>query len=411
VGDSHQNIYGFLNTQNVLEKFNFKKLNLSSSRRYTQEVSNYAMRILDEKIKVGKDTSDIMIYADRKFTGEIDSHAYLGRTNLTLMKQLLIEMASNKPLDVMFFEGADKKNQSKEEGKEEKKEAAYRKPYKPFIKNKDEEVKSGFEKVFYKAYDNEITADGLYIFYNSYLKPKGEYVTNNKSAWSEDYDWTAFNNQYFYNNQDFKLIDSSITSAIGKRLLWLKTPGSLLKYAKNNKLDGLIRLIKIFNDKNLKLSNELFVNIMDKCKKIEPKNKKLFMDSMKNNKNLKHGLFTTIHKSKGLEYDAVTFCKDIKLPNPPFEFKTNSAGNVLFDEVTKKPVVQDPVRFNKQRQDYIEEINMIYVAATRAKEQIFGKLALEGYSDTLEPDDDELQDLENEENLEEQLTYYNKRYI
>lgn len=400
VGDSHQNIFGFLNTENVLEKFNFKKLNLSSSRRYTQNVANYAMRILDEKIRVGKDTSDVMIYADREFTGEINSHAYIGRGNLVLIKELFTVMLSDKPLDVMFFEGAD---DVKQKDKTEKKEAW--KPYKSY--SQEESTKSGFERMFLKLYDNVITADALYVFYNSYLKPKEQVVSNDKSAWSKDYDWTNFNNEYFYNNPDFKLLDSSVVTAIEKKLLWIKSPASLMKYAKNNDLQGLLRLLKIFNDKNLKLSNESFIDIVKRCKEIEPKNKQLFMDSMKNNKDLKHGLFSTIHKSKGLEYDAVTFCKDIKLPKPPFEFKTNSGGDVLFDEVTKKPIVQDPVRFNKQRQDYIEEINMIYVAATRAREQIFGKLSLNGE----EEEENELQDLENQETFEEQLMYYNKRYV
>jgi ATP-dependent exoDNAse (exonuclease V) beta subunit len=185
-----------------------------------------------------------------------------------------------------------------------------------------------------------------------------------------------------------------------------------LKYAKNNDLQGLMRLLKIFNDKNLQLSNQQFLSIVNECKKIESQSKQIFMDSMKNNTDLKHGLFTTIHKSKGLEYDAVTFCKDVKLPTPPFEFKTNSAGQVLFDEVTKKPIVQDSVRFNKQRQDYIEEINMIYVAATRAKEQIYGKLSLQGYADPMQlENEDQLEDLENEEVLDEELMYYNKRYV
>lgn len=402
VGDSHQNIFGFLNTENVLEKFNFKKLNLSSSRRYTQQVANYSMRILDEKIRVGKDTSDVMIYADRQFTGEINSHAYIGRGNLVLIKELFTVMLSAKPLDVMFFEGAD---DVKQKGKTEKKEA-----WKPYNKsyNQEESTKSGFERMFLKLYDDVITADALYVFYNSYLKPKGEVVSTNKLAWSKDYDWTEFNNKYFYNNSDFKLLDSTIVTAIEKKLLWIKSPGSLMKYAKNNDLQGLLRLLKIFNDKDLILSNESFIDIVRRCKEIEPKNKQLFMDSMKNNKDLKHGLFSTIHKSKGLEYDAVTFCKDIKLPKPPFEFKTNAGGNVLFDEVTKKPIVQDPVRFNKERQNYIEEINMIYVAATRAREQIFGKLSLSG---TDEEEENVLQDLENEETFEEQLTYYNKRYV
>jgi len=401
VGDSHQNIFGFLNTENVLEKFNFPKLNLSSSRRYTQDVANYAMRILDQKNRVGKDTSDIMIYADRKFTGEINSHAYIGRGNLSLIKELLIIMSGTNPLDVMFFEGAD---DVKQKAKTEKKEAW--KSYKQF--NQDEATKSGFEKMFYKLYDDVITADALYVFYNSYLVPKGDIVKNDKSAWHKDYDWSNFNNKYFYNNTDFQIFDSNVISAIEKKLLWVKSPASLMKYAKNNDLEGLLRLIKIFTDKSLKFDNQSFVKIVRQCRDIEPKNKKLFMDSMEKNKNLKHGLFTTIHKSKGLEYDAVTFLKDVKLPNPPFEFKTNSAGNVLFDEVTKKPIVEDAVRFNKKRQEYIEEINMIYVAATRAREQIFGKLSL---SQESEEEENELQDLENEETFEEQLKYYNKRYV
>lgn len=403
VGDSHQNIYGFLNTQNVLEKFNFKKLNLSSSRRYTQQVANYSMRILDEKIRVGKDTSDVMIYADRKFTGEIHSHAYIGRGNLILIKELFTVMMGENPLDVMFFEGADDVKQKSDKSKKQEAWKSY---------NKEESTKSGFEKMFLKLYDDIITADALYIFYNSYLKRKGEIVASDKSAWAKDYDWSNFNNQYFYNNADFKLIDSNVVTAIEKKLLWIKSPGSLLKYAKNNDLQGLMRLLKIFNDKNLQLSNQQFLSIVNECKKIESQSKQIFMDSMKNNTDLKHGLFTTIHKSKGLEYDAVTFCKDVKLPTPPFEFKTNSAGQVLFDEVTKKPIVQDSVRFNKQRQDYIEEINMIYVAATRAKEQIYGKLSLQGYADPMQlENEDQLEDLENEEVLDEELMYYNKRYV
>lgn len=426
VGDSHQNIFGFLNTQNVLEKFNFKKLNLSSSRRYTQDVSNYAMRILDEKIKVGKDTSDVMIYADRKFTGEINSHAYIGRKNNTLIKQLFSVMNSAEPLDVMFFEGADEDKNTKGLESSEKKEA-YNNKYnkyknkKFYSSDKNEQIKSGFEKIFLKAYDNYITADILFVFVNFYLKTKEEYVIINPNAWSDNYDWTDFNNENIYNNSNFQKFDSKLIKFLMTRLHWCKTSSSLMKYAKNKDIDGLIRLLNLFRSKEFKdMSVESFLNTVKRCKEIEPKNKKLFMDSMKNNKNLKHGLFSTVHKSKGLEYDAVTFCKDMELPKIPFEFKTNKQGYVLFDKVTKQPIVQDPVRFNKERQDYIEEINMLYVAATRAKEKIYGNLLTEGFEHlglkkddkNLEKDKDNvLQDLENEETFEEQLTYYNKRYV
>ena len=77
-------------------------------------------------------------------------------------------------------------------------------------------------------------------------------------------------------------------------------------------------------------------------------------DSMVNSAERADLIYSTVHKAKGMEYDEVTLLEDFMS-----EDKLRERFNVL--EETKK------IMGDSEREFYNEEINMLYVAATRAR--------------------------------------------
>lgn len=103
VGDTHQQIYGWRYAVNSLEKADFKTFQLSTSFRFSQDIANLAMEVLQWK-------SHIDDYQKIPITGmgrsrEIKTKAVLGRTNLGLLLKAIEYVFEKKKVKNIYFEG------------------------------------------------------------------------------------------------------------------------------------------------------------------------------------------------------------------------------------------------------------------------------------------------------------------
>ncbi len=103
VGDAHQQIYGWRHAVNSLEKADFKTYNLSTSFRFSQDIANLAMGVLDFKKIIDK-------YKPIPITGkgsskEHKTKAVLARTNLGLLLKAIEYVTEKKKVKHIYFEG------------------------------------------------------------------------------------------------------------------------------------------------------------------------------------------------------------------------------------------------------------------------------------------------------------------
>lgn len=103
VGDAHQQIYGWRHAINSLEKADFKTYHLSTSFRFSQDIANLAMGVLDFKKIIDK-------YIPISITGKGNSKeektkAVLARTNLGLLLKAIEYVTEKKKLKHIYFEG------------------------------------------------------------------------------------------------------------------------------------------------------------------------------------------------------------------------------------------------------------------------------------------------------------------
>jgi F-box protein, helicase, 18 len=103
VGDTHQQIYGWRHAVNSLEKADFKTYNLSTSFRFSQDIANLAMGVLDFKKIIDK-------YKPIPITGkgsskEHKTKAVLARTNLGLLLKAIEYVTEKKKVKHIYFEG------------------------------------------------------------------------------------------------------------------------------------------------------------------------------------------------------------------------------------------------------------------------------------------------------------------
>ena len=104
VGDTYQQIYGWRFVVNSLEKAKFKTFNLSTSFRFSQEIANLAMKILEMKKLIGIEIPEVKIFG--KGTSEkIKTKAVLARTNLGLLLKAIEYVTENKKAKNIYFEG------------------------------------------------------------------------------------------------------------------------------------------------------------------------------------------------------------------------------------------------------------------------------------------------------------------
>ena len=103
VGDTHQQIYGWRYAVNSLEKAEFKTYNLSTSFRFSQQIANLAMDILQWK-------NHLMEYKPIPITGcgvsnERKTKAIIARTNLGLLLKAVEYATEKKNSKPIYFEG------------------------------------------------------------------------------------------------------------------------------------------------------------------------------------------------------------------------------------------------------------------------------------------------------------------
>lgn len=103
VGDTHQQIYGWRFAVNSLEKANFKTYHLSTSFRFSQDIANLAMDVLNLKKHLnGYQSFPITGKGNSK---EIKTKAVLARTNLGLLLKAIEYVTEKNKVKHIYFEG------------------------------------------------------------------------------------------------------------------------------------------------------------------------------------------------------------------------------------------------------------------------------------------------------------------
>ena len=103
VGDTHQQIYGWRYAVNSLEKVDFKTFHLSTSFRFSQDIADLAIGILDWKRYLAE-TKPVTIKGCGKSSGR-KVRAIIARTNLGLLLKSIDYITTNKQLKHIYFEG------------------------------------------------------------------------------------------------------------------------------------------------------------------------------------------------------------------------------------------------------------------------------------------------------------------
>ncbi|MEI6141298.1 MAG: UvrD-helicase domain-containing protein [Mariniphaga sp.] len=103
VGDTHQQIYSWRYAVNSLEKADFKTYHLSTSFRFSQDIADLAMEILNWKSHLGD-------YKPLPITGKGNdktdkAKAILARTNLGLLLKAIEYVTEKKKVKQIYFEG------------------------------------------------------------------------------------------------------------------------------------------------------------------------------------------------------------------------------------------------------------------------------------------------------------------
>lgn len=103
VGDTHQQIYGWRYAVNSLEKADFTTYQLSTSFRFSQDIANLAMEVLQWKTHID-DYQKIPIKG-KGTSKEAKTKAVLGRTNLGLLIKAIEYVFEKKKVKNIYFEG------------------------------------------------------------------------------------------------------------------------------------------------------------------------------------------------------------------------------------------------------------------------------------------------------------------
>lgn len=103
VGDTHQQIYGWRFAVNSLEKTDFKTFHLSTSFRFSQDIANLAMAVLERKSIIGD--YDPAVILGKGHSKENKSKAILARTNLGLLLKAIEYVSDRKNVKQIYFEG------------------------------------------------------------------------------------------------------------------------------------------------------------------------------------------------------------------------------------------------------------------------------------------------------------------
>jgi F-box protein 18 (helicase) len=103
VGDTHQQIYAWRFAINSLEKANFKTFNLSTSFRFSQDIANLAMEVVNWKKLIKIEPSFQII--GKGPVEKVKSKAVVARTNLGLLLKAIEYVTEKKKVKNIYFEG------------------------------------------------------------------------------------------------------------------------------------------------------------------------------------------------------------------------------------------------------------------------------------------------------------------
>ena len=103
VGDMYQQIYGWRFAVNSLEKTDFNTFQLTTSFRFSQDIANLAISILDWKKHLGK--HETVVISGHNTSKELKSKAVLARTNLGLLLKAIEYVTEKEDINKIYFEG------------------------------------------------------------------------------------------------------------------------------------------------------------------------------------------------------------------------------------------------------------------------------------------------------------------
>jgi len=103
VGDTHQQIYGWRYAVNSLEQVPFTTYHLSSSFRFTQDIADLAMAVLNWKSHLS-DHKPVAIKGKGKGKAQ-GNKATIARTNLGLLLRAIAYITENPKVEHIYFEG------------------------------------------------------------------------------------------------------------------------------------------------------------------------------------------------------------------------------------------------------------------------------------------------------------------
>ena len=254
VGDTHQQIYGWRFAVNSLEKADFKTYHLSTSFRFSQDVANLAIEILNYKSLLSKHQP--ITITGQGVSKDIKTKATLARTNLGLLLKAIEYITEKNTVNHIYFEGNISSYTYADEGA------------------------------------------SLYDVLNLY---------NNKKH----------------------LIKDQLIKAM-------------------NNLDELEDYIKKTDDVQLAMMVEIVKEYGNKIPGIIKTLKEKHVDN--NNKEKAEMIFSTVHRCKGMEYDAIQLVNDF----------------ITEEKIEKQAGDNSEHNISKLN----EEINLLYVAVTRTKNRI-----------------------------------------
>ncbi len=103
VGDTHQQIYGWRYAINSLEKADFTTCHLTTSFRFSQDIANLAMAVLERKKQMGPYQPVPIVGKGTNKSNK--SKATLARTNLGLLIRAIQFISENSKVKKIYFEG------------------------------------------------------------------------------------------------------------------------------------------------------------------------------------------------------------------------------------------------------------------------------------------------------------------
>ncbi|BAV07154.1 UvrD/REP helicase N-terminal domain-containing protein [Filimonas lacunae] len=104
VGDSHQQIYGWRNAVNSLEKVAYPTFHLSTSFRFNQEIAELATEVIGWKKRFQKNTT-ITVKGAGKPPEKVKTRAVVARTNAGLLVKAIELLIEKKEISSVYFEG------------------------------------------------------------------------------------------------------------------------------------------------------------------------------------------------------------------------------------------------------------------------------------------------------------------